>query len=80
MSGKRLIVGAVVMGLAVPAALFFLLRLQTASQFFTVAATGFFAWGVADLFASILERPRLRDRTPGQAIREDWERRIDRLD
>ena len=68
------------MGLAVPAALFFLLHLQKPSQFFTVAAAGFFAWGVADLLASILERPRLNDRTPGQAIREDWERRIDRLD
>ena len=80
MSGKRLIVGAIVMGLAVPAALFFLLRLQTTSQFFTIAAAAFLAWGVADLLASILERPRLRDRTPGQAIREDWERRIDHLD
>ena len=80
MSGKRLIVGAIVMGLAVPAALFFLLGLRTASQFFTIGAAAFLAWGVADLFASILERPRLSDRTPGQAIREDWERRIDRLD
>jgi hypothetical protein len=79
-SGKRLIVGAIVMGLAVPAALFFLLGLQTVAQFLTIAAAAFFAWGVADLLASILERPRLRDRTPGQAIREDWDRRIDRLD
>jgi len=68
------------MGLAVPAALYFLLGLQSVSQFFTVAAAAFFAWGVADLLASILERPRLSDRTPRQAIREDWERRIDRLD
>jgi len=79
-SGKRLIVGAIVMGLAVPAALFYLLGLQTRSQFFTVASAAFLAWGVADLLASILERPRLRDRTPGQAIREDWERRVDRVD
>lgn len=75
MSGKRLIVGAIVMGVAVPLALFFLLGLQTPAQFFTVAACTFSAWGVADLFASILERPRLRDRTPTGAIREDWERR-----
>ena len=80
MSGKRLLVGAIVMGLVVPAALCFLLGLQTPSQFFTVAAAAFLAWGVADLLASILERPRLSDRTPGQAIREDWERRVDRLD
>lgn len=75
MSGRRLIVGTIVMGVAVPATLFFLLGLQTASQFFTVAATTFFSWGVADLLATILDRPRLRDRTPGNAIREDWDRR-----
>ena len=40
-----------------------------------VGLTIIVAWGVADLFASILERPRLRDRSPGQAFREDWERR-----
>lgn len=74
-SGTRLAVGFVVMGVAVPATLFFLLRLTTASQFFTVAATTFLTWGVADLFAAILERPRLSGRSPAQAIREDWERR-----
>ena len=75
MSGKRLIVGALVMGVAVPLAIFFLLHQQTFSRFFTIAATTFFSWGVADLLATILERPRLSDRTPGRAIREDWERR-----
>jgi hypothetical protein len=45
------------------------------TEFFTVAATTFLAWGVADLFATILEKPRLKDRSPGAAIREDWERR-----
>jgi len=86
-SGKRLIVGAIVMGVAVPLTLFFLLHLQTLPQLFTIVAATFLAWGVADLLASILERPRLSDRTPGRAIREDWDRRsadrdsaIDRLD
>jgi hypothetical protein len=80
-SGKRLIVGTVVMGVAVPLTIFFLLHLQTLPQFFTIAATTFFSWGVADLLATIVERPRLNDRTPGRAIREDWERRsVDRLD
>jgi hypothetical protein len=63
------------MGIALPAVLFFLLHLQTGSQFFTIAAATFLMWGVADLLASILERPRLQDRTPGRALREDWERR-----
>ena len=63
------------MGFALPLALFFLLGLQTASQFFTVAVSAFLAWGVSDLLASILERPRLQDRSPGRALREDLERR-----
>ncbi len=68
-------VGAIAMGIVLPLVLFFLLGLSTASQLFTIAASTFLAWGVADLLARILERPRLRDRTPGGAIREDWERR-----
>ena len=75
MSGKRLIVGLIVMGVALPLALFLLLGLQTPSEFFIIAASTFLVWGVADLLASILERPRLNNRTPGGAIREDWERR-----
>ena len=75
MSGKRLIIGLIAMGFALPLTLFFLLGLHTASQFFTVAASAFLAWGVSDLLASILERPRLQDRSPGRALREDLERR-----
>ncbi|HUJ12417.1 MAG TPA: hypothetical protein VL284_01395 [Thermoanaerobaculia bacterium] len=75
MTGKRLIVGAILMGIVLPAVLFFLLKLQTVSQYLTIAAATFLIWGVADLLASILERPRLEDRTPGRALREDWERR-----
>jgi hypothetical protein len=75
MSGKRLLVGIVVSGVLVPLTLFFLLKLESFGQLFSIAATSFTAWGVADLFASILEKPRLKDRTPGNAFREDWERR-----
>lgn len=75
MSGPRLIIGILVMGIAVPLSIFFLLDLSTVTEFFTVAATTFLSWGVADLFATILEKPRLKDRSPGAAIREDWERR-----
>ena len=63
------------MGIAVPLAILFLLGLSTVTQFFTVAATTFLSWGVADLFATILEKPRLKGRSPGAAIREDWKRR-----
>jgi len=74
-SGIRLVVGVIVMGIAVPITLFFLLHLHTIGEFFAVAATTFLAWGVAELLSIILERPRLKDRSPGRAIREDWERR-----
>jgi hypothetical protein len=75
MSGRRLIVGVIVMGIAVPLSIFFLLGLHTPSQFFTVASTTFLAWGLADLLATILERPRLENRSPKLAIKEDLERR-----
>jgi hypothetical protein len=73
MKGLRLAIGVVVMGVAVPAVLFFLLKLTSLWQFFTIAAVCFVAWGVADLTANILDRPRLEDRTPGSALR-DWEK------
>jgi hypothetical protein len=74
-NGIRFIVGVIVMGVAVPLTLFFLLRLHSLTAFLTIAACTFLAWGVSDLLATILERPRLRDRSPGQAIKQDWERR-----
>lgn len=63
------------MGVVLPVALFLLLGLQTPTQLFIIAASTFLVWGVVDLLASILERPRLSNRSPGAAIREDWERR-----
>ncbi|HEU4520758.1 MAG TPA: hypothetical protein VFT12_02075 [Thermoanaerobaculia bacterium] len=75
MSGTRLVVGLIVMGVAVPITIFFLLRLETLSQFLTVAATTFLSWGLADLLAGILARPRLKDRSPGKAFGEEFDRR-----
>ncbi|HEX6098115.1 MAG TPA: hypothetical protein VF432_17445 [Thermoanaerobaculia bacterium] len=75
MSGLRLLIGVIVMGIAIPITLFFLLGLHSWSQLFTIAAVTFLSWGVADLLATILERPRLQGRSPGKAIREDWDRR-----
>jgi len=70
-----MMVGVIVMAVGVPVTLFLLLRLHTLSQLFTLAVVTFISWGVADLLASILERPRLKDRSPGGALREDLERR-----
>jgi hypothetical protein len=74
-SGIRLLVGAIVMGVAVPVTVFLLLGLTTLPQLFTIAATTFLSWGVADLLSTILEKPRLKGRSPGAAFKEDWERR-----
>lgn len=60
------------MGIGVPATLFFLLSLESVSDYLTIAATCFFAWGIADLAANVIARPRLQERTATQAIRE-WE-------
>jgi hypothetical protein len=74
-SGVRLVVGFVVMGIAVPLTLFLLLGLHSTPQLLTIAATTFFTWGVSDVLAKILEKPRLSDRSPGKAVREGWESR-----
>lgn len=70
MSGRRLLIGALVMGIAVPAILFFFLELARFSELFTVSATCFLAWGIADFAADVLARPRLQNRSPGTALRE----------
>jgi hypothetical protein len=72
-SGIRLVVGVIVMGVAVPITVFLLLHLHSWTELLTVAAVTFFSWGFGDLLSSILERPRLKDRSPGRAI-EDWQR------
>ena len=70
MRGIRLFIGLLVMGIAVPAILFFLLGLGSLGELFAVSATCFLSWGLADLAARVLERPRLENRTPGRALRE----------
>jgi hypothetical protein len=75
LSGVRFLIGILIMGVIVPVTLFMLLNLQTISQLLVIAATTFLGWGVGDLLATILEKPRLHNRTPGQAFREDLERR-----
>ena len=75
MSGSRLIVGIAMMGVLVPITLFLLLGLTTFNQLFTIAACTFVAWGLGDLLAGVLERPRLDGRSPTRAMHQDWERR-----
>lgn len=72
MSGIRLVVGIITMGIAVPVMLFFLLELQRITQLLTIAAATFLTWCVTDFMATLLAKPRLKDRTPGGAFREDW--------
>lgn len=75
MSGIRFVVGVIVMGIAVPVALFKLLGLESLSQLLTIAAMTFLSWCVADVLATILAKPRLQGRSPTAALREDLERR-----
>ncbi|MEO8378977.1 MAG: hypothetical protein ABI779_04860 [Acidobacteriota bacterium] len=75
MTGVRLVIGVIVMGIAVPITLFLLLGLHTLPQLFTLATVTLLAWGVADLLSLMLEKPRLQGRSPGKALKEDWERR-----
>jgi hypothetical protein len=70
-----LLIGLLVMGVAVPVVLFLLLGLHTPAQLLTIALVTFLSWGVADLLATVLGRPRLEDRSPGKALKEDWQRR-----
>lgn len=72
-TGPKLITGILIMGIAVPLLLYFLLELETLNQFLTVSAVTFFAWGVADVASEIIVRPRLHDRNPRGAL-QDWEK------
>lgn len=74
-SGTRLVVGSIVMGALVPVTIFLLLGLRSLSQLFTIAVCTFLSWGLADLLAMIMEKPRLRDRSARQAIGEEFDRR-----
>ncbi|MGK2859074.1 MAG: hypothetical protein ACSLFQ_17890 [Thermoanaerobaculia bacterium] len=74
MTGPRLVAGILVMGIAVPLLLFYLLEMQTINQLLTTSAVCFCSWGIADLGAAILERPRLKDRTAKGAWKE-WEKK-----
>jgi uncharacterized membrane protein len=74
MSGKRLLIAVVVMGVALPAILFYFLELHSLSQLFTLSVTCFIAWAVTDMTATVLSQPRLAGRSPRSAIR-DWEER-----
>jgi len=69
MTGPRLIVGVIVMGVFLPLILFFLLDLRTLTEMFILSMSCFLTWGVADLVTSIISRPRLLDRSPSDALK-----------
>ena len=63
------------MGLILPVILYLLLGQKGVSPLLTIAASTLLAWGVADVLSGILERPRLKDRSPSQALKHDWQNR-----
>lgn len=56
----------------VPAILFYFLRLTEFWQWFAIASTCLLAWGITDFAATLLIRPRLKDRPPSTAI-QGWD-------
>lgn len=72
MRGKRLLIGLVAMGFAVPAVIFYFLGLRTAGAFATIAIPSFFGWCVAEFTANVIARPLLRSASPSAALRE-WD-------
>jgi hypothetical protein len=70
MTGWRLVIGVVVMGIAVPAILFYFLPLTEWTELFTISVTCLLGWGVGWVASDILGRPRLENRTPGGALRD----------
>jgi hypothetical protein len=73
-SGARLGVGFLVMGVFVPLTLFLFLGFDSINAFLILAVTTFCGWCLADVMANILSRPRLKDRTPSDAL-HNWEGR-----
>jgi hypothetical protein len=67
------------MGVLLPLTLFLLLGLHTISQFLTISVSALLTWGVGDFLSTILQRPRLENRSPVDALRQDWERRAETL-
>ena len=63
------------MGILLPIALCLLLTPPLRTHFAIIAPATFLTWGVADLLATILERPRLQNRSATKAIGEEWDRR-----
>lgn len=66
-------VGILTMGIVIPTILYFLLPLQSISQFVSTALILMSGWGVADFAANILSKPRLEHRSPTAALR-DWDK------
>jgi len=63
----------IVMGVLVPVTIFFFLELESLTNLAGLSVILFLAWGITDFMATVISRPRLRDRSPGKAIAE-WDR------
>ena len=71
-TGARLIIGLVTMGIAVPLVTLFFIEAYSFGSWLAVAIPSFFGWCLAEFTANVLARPRLDDCSPGKAIRE-WQ-------
>ena len=64
------------MGVCVPVTIFFFLGVDSLTRLFGLSVILFLGWALTDFFATVLSRPRLRDRSPGNALKE-WDRQQD---
>ena len=67
------------MGGFVPFVVAVLLKLHSPFQWAEVAVPAFFGWCIAEFIANVLAKPRLANRTPGDAIREWDQQQRDRV-
>lgn len=70
MSGKRLIVGSIVMGVLAPVTIFFFLELRSLTLLAGLMATLFMGWCLTDFTATILSRSRHEGRGLSEAVRD----------
>lgn len=70
MTGVRLWIGILTMGVIVPAVILFFFRTYTLAAWTTVAVPCFFGWCVAEFVANVLARPKIENRKAADVLKE----------
>lgn len=70
MSGRRLLIGTIVMGIVVPITIFFFLEIRDYRKLAGLMVTLFMGWCVTDFIATILSRPVRTDQRATDVLRD----------